>query len=748
MGGIKKSMSIRHRILSVLVCLILAGSCINFSDLKSPLDGIKLMINYNIFNTFLSFTFVDAATGTPIGATNNETVDVQISGAASSSVVDQLGNHKTAYSSVFGLLSLALNPKDPWKPTLQNKLGIQIDATCPNYKPASLNLRIDSTGKYQYNVRMEKSSVDALGIKKYAFQLNLNTLGELVNEVTISSTGHEAILKLKKGTQFLSSTRAVELSPYVNLTLTVYTKLNAAPVPGALLENVLLKNNSVQQEALDLYRVVDVEISNSSLHSLTSLGINQMVLRYKIDSLAYHPKTKTSVMPGNDAKTYSWLQNNSQWQLNDSLKIQTDSLGYYVESLITNTGIHAAGMHIGLCAMNGPIAYSLHGSFPTYPVSTLVYVYRKIDMQYVGNVRLDALQSGSPVTLNLNVPANTPVRSYTYAYSGSNAFSATPNYFDYEAGCGTFGQVASSLLYTPPVIIPTVPVSGTATVNVGDGFSTDPFLITANIYLASNNQLLWSNQYSIGKSNNQFNINANLAPNTNVYLQILPTNNQNSFTCTPANYSFNTSSASGLTWQYAVSPIYSTVNLNLSFTRSAGLPNSTYTVKAELINMADLSDVQDILFQVVPGQSAYSVKLYLSKLIQYQVNLKRVDGAPVFMAYPYQFVLGYITQTDYSYTCELSPVVLKPVSITATVICKKTEIIPTLHGYYRTVWEDQWKQTDIVNGVLNINSELNATYVLGLIIDGQMQTGTYLFDATNLNFNFNLDDVNCAKMGW
>jgi len=104
--------------------------------------------------------------------------------------------------------------------------------------------------------------------------------------------------------------------------------------------------------------------------------------------------------------------------------------------------------------------------------------------------------------------------------------------------------------------------------------------------------------------------------------------------------------------------------------------------------MADQSDVQDILFQVVPGQSAYSAKLYLSKLIQYQVNLKRVDGAPVFMAYPYQFVLGYITQTDYSYTCELSAVVLKPVSITATVICKKTEIIPTLHGYYRTVWED------------------------------------------------------------
>ena len=706
------------------------------------------MINYNIFNTFLSFTFVDAATGTPIGATNNETVDVQISGASSQAVVDQLGNRKTSYSSVFGLLSLALNPKDPWKPSSQNKLDIQINATCANYKPASLNIQINNAGNFQYIVMMEKTSVDQLGVKKYAYQLNLNPLGELLNDTTISSTGHEAILKLKKGTKFLSSTRAVELTPYVNLTLTVYTKLNAAPVPGALLENVLLKNSSVQQEALDLYRVADVEISNGSLESLTSLGINQMVLRYKIDSLAYHPISKTSVIPGNDAKVYSWLQKTSQWQLDDSLKIQSDSLGYFVESPLTNTGIHAAGMHTGLCAMSGQIAYSLKGSFPTYPVSTLVYVYRKIDTQYIGNARLDAPQSGAPVVLNLNVPSNTPVRSYIYAYSGSNAFSPSPSYFDYEAGCGNFGQVSSTLVYTPPVINPTVPVSGTVTVNVGDGFSTDPFAVTANIYLASNNQLLWSNQYSIGKNSNQFNISANLDPNANVYLQILAANNQNSFTCVPANYSFNTSSATGLTWQYDVNPIYLTVNLNFSFTRSTDLPNSTYTVKAELINMADQSDIQDILFQVLPGQTAYSTKLFLSKLIQYQVNLKRVDGAPVFMAYPYQFVLGYISQTDYSFTSELSDVVFKQVSITATVICKKTEIIPTLHGYYRTVWEDQWKQIDIINGVMNINSELNATYILGLIVDGQMQTGTYLFDPGTLNFNFNLDDANCAKMGW
>ena len=92
--------------------------------------------------------------------------------------------------------------------------------------------------------------------------------------------------------------------------------------------------------------------------------------------------------------------------------------------------------------------------------------------------------------------------------------------------------------------------------------------------------------------------------------------------------------------------------------------------------------------------------------------------------------------------------VVKPESFTVKVICKQTEIIPTLHGYYRTVWEDLWQQTDIINGVLNISCEINSTYVVGMIVNGQMQTGTYLFDASTLNFNFNLDDADCSKMGW
>lgn len=732
----------------LLISIGLAGSCINFSELKSPLDGIKLIINYNIFNTFLSFSFVDSETGALIGATGTANVAVKISGASSPAVVDQLGNHEETYNSVFGFLSLALNPNDPWKPSVQSKQTFQIDATSAGYKAVNLTLQLDSTGKYDYRVMMEKINAGASGYKKYFFLLNLNGNGELKEDFSFITTGNEAALKLKKGTQFQNATGGVEKGTPVNLTFTVYTRLNAAPVPGALLENIQLKDQTVRQVALDIYRVLDVKFTNKTSDLLASTVINPIVLRYKIDSLAYSPVTKKAILPGNDLKTYTWLQGKTLWQQDDSMKLGKDANGYYAESAINSSGVHAAGMHIGLCAMSGQQTFALQGLFPSYPVSVLIYLYRKIDSRYIGNTRLDALQNGSAVPMNVIVPENTPVRSTLNSYSGTNQFTANPNYFDYEAGCGSFGQLGSTLTYKPPVIIPTVTVSGHVKITVGNGFSTDPFMISASIYQASDNSVLWSKNFSVGKTSNEFDISAALPVNTNSYIRVVAVDGQNAFNATPANLSFNTSSATGLAWNFSIVPINASVNLNFNFTRNINLPNSNYLVKAVLTNMADQSSAGEIIFHVIPGQTAYTTKLSLARDKQYKINLKRVDGAPLFMAYPYEFVPGTITQTDYTYDVELSDVVIKQLALKAKVVCDKTEIIPTLHGYYKTVWDDQWQQTDIVNGVFNLACQINATYVVGLIVNGKMETDTYQFDGTKLDFNFALDASNCATMGW
>ena len=118
------------------------------------------------------------------------------------------------------------------------------------------------------------------------------------------------------------------------------------------------------------------------------------------------------------------------------------------------------------------------------------------------------------------------------------------------------------------------------------------------------------------------------------------------------------------------------------------------------------------------------------------------------MAYPYEFSLGNSLQKEYSFESELSPVVRKTITITAKVVCPKSEIIPSMHGYYRTVWEDEWKEADIKNGALTGECEINGTSQIGLIIDGKMEITTLKLDDKVLYFEFGLTDDECSKMGW
>ena len=59
-----------------LFLLIFADSC----KVKNPLEGAKLIINYDILKTYINVQFEDAATGNLIGFEGNDQVRVTIYG--------------------------------------------------------------------------------------------------------------------------------------------------------------------------------------------------------------------------------------------------------------------------------------------------------------------------------------------------------------------------------------------------------------------------------------------------------------------------------------------------------------------------------------------------------------------------------------------------------------------------------------------------------------------------------------------
>jgi hypothetical protein len=737
----RKKMNL-HSLKWLLICILLF-SCNKFDNLKSPIDGFKAIINYDIFNTFLSFRFIDAETGNLIGGGNDDQkVTVTFSGASAEAVIDQLGNHEESFKSVYGLMSLALNPNDKWVSSPDNVASIHIEANCDNYKTSDLDIRIDTTGKYEYLVMMEKTSVETTGVKKYVFHLKLNNKGELIEKFNFTSTANEVTLAIPEGTQFAKANGEIDTSSTVTVSLTIYNTISNAPIPYSLLQNIIDDKGTIRKMALDLYSVIDISIKNSASEFLTNPLNHPLTVRHKIKNSAYQPEKKQIIAPGDKVNTYTYHSSMNGWQPNGEFLLQTDPQSNYIISEIDTFCLHASGMHIGLCELSGNIKYNLTGDFPTFPVPASLYFYRRFDARYISNQMINIPENGFQNRVTFLSPENTPVQVNIWNYSNTNPFTITPAIFYFDQGCGTFEPVETNLTST------SVPVTGIVKLNFVSSFPENEFEVYADIYKKSDNNHLWRSVYKIGNNQQEFEINTNLPANNEVYLKLTSVRSDNIFESAPVAIDFNTSSATNQLWQFNLTPLYTYSTFNFHFDRAADLPIKAYPIRIDFTNPTTKKVEATTTINVDPGQDDYAVKMFLPNNINYKVNIKRVDNSPDFMAFPYEFRTNNTLEPEYSYTTELSAVVHQNVRITLKVVCAQSEIIPTLHGYYRTEWEDSWHETDMVNGVLAIECEMNAAYIIGMIINGKMEVVHYQIKETDLNLEFKLTDEQCAVMGW
>ena len=738
---------LRRRLLKYFILIIVASgtflfACNKFDELKSPLNGFKVVIDYDIFDTFVSFRFIDAASGELIGGVDDEKVRISISGASAEAVVDQLGNHEKSYESVYGLLSLAINPKDEWVPTMQNQLNLIIDAESDEYKPAHLEVNIDSIGNYVYQVMMERTNVDALGIKTYTLNMEMDDEGRVQKPLNFSSTGGEVNIQIPEGTRFLNENGEIENSSEVTVTLMVYNKRNMVPVANTLLANVSVTEGDTKSMAVDLYKIVDISVLNGNSELITAPVDHPFTIRYKVDSAAFYPIANRKIQNGDFIYTYTYRPDGSRWEIDNETVIQSDSTGYFALSEIKSFSLHAAGMHTSLCELTGEMKFNLTGDFPSFPVPLRVYLYRKTDNSYISNVLVNVPESGFKAAINYSVPAETAVRLSVYQASNTNSFSASPTHFYYEEGCGNFGSLETTLTST------SVKVKGALNVNLSEAFPDEIFDINAELVNQSNNGVLWRAKYTIDKFQNEFEVNTSLPANANIYLRIVPVDNANNFEVEPLNYTMNTGDGIDQSWNFTITPINTRVKFNLELNRNDNFTSNDLKIRADITDKATKKVEKSLIFNVNSSDNIYQEELLLSNKKSYNLNLKRVKGSAAFMASPYEFDLGNTLQNEYNIGTSLEPVVKSTLTLNVKVVCPKSEIIPTLHGYYRTVWEDDWKECDIINGTLTIECELNATYYVGLIIEGNMEVTTYKFEEGKTDFLFELSESKCSKMGW
>ncbi|MCD6331633.1 MAG: hypothetical protein J7L89_00005, partial [Bacteroidales bacterium] len=109
-------------------------------------DDLIISLDTNIIKTFLSLRFYDATTGQLIGNNGVDGVEVHFSGRDAGAVVTQVGERVDQAVSLSGIISLGLDPYDPYRIEPGHPVLITMTVQASDYEKVTLDLVVSKTG--------------------------------------------------------------------------------------------------------------------------------------------------------------------------------------------------------------------------------------------------------------------------------------------------------------------------------------------------------------------------------------------------------------------------------------------------------------------------------------------------------------------------------------------------------------------------------------------------------------------------
>ncbi len=727
----------------VLLLSLLLGiiSCEKFEELETPTEGVDVILNYDIFDTFITLRMIDAPTGELVGAADDEKVTVNITGAASDAIVDQLGNHSTVFQSVYGIINLALNPKDPWVPSEDNILELNFNADNNSYKASDLSLELDSVGNYICDIYMEKNNVESLGVKEYTLILPLDETNSLKDEFSFMSTGDEVSLDISAGTKFLDQEGAVVTGDFVKMNIKLYLDKNKAAVPHSLISNLKTLDGSVSEYAIDYYNIFELSFYDECNEAIQGTS-TPFPATFQIDEDNYNPNEKRAVKADDFSYLYCYNEEDGQWEEQDKFELSQSGSGYKVETLLSTSSFKSLGNSASTCTLSGQIKFQMMNTFEQLPVGANLLLYREFDNKLIGSKSLSIEGNGQQFDFNYTSIEGEAIRFQVKYQSVNNPFNVNSSDFYFDEGCGILEDMLVSNITSTRVQI-----DGQLRVNCSGFIPTEGLDAYVDIYQTSDNTRLYRKRVTLTSSENLIDISTGTLADNDVYVKLTPITSIYTVDVSSQNNYFNTSLGS-FNWVSNVSIQDNSNEFNFIFDIDDSFGNQEIKVKADFYNKKTKRIDRSVTFLVSNETSVFHQKLLLSGDTNYTIKIKRFADARQFMAFPYEKEFNSSNKDVINFNIELLPVTKEYVNAEVEILCGESIIYPSINGMYRTVWDDTWTNVEIEDGFFIDYLEIGATYQIGTVYENKLESIFYDVEETDIDVQMEIDGDFCEDIGW
>ena len=656
-------------------------------------------------------------------------------------MVDNLGNHSTVFNSVFGIINLSLNPKNPWIPTQNNVLEFEFSTENENYKPAKCVVNIDSKGNHNFDIYLERKNVEKLGIKEYTYSLYLNDESTLDKQFSFSTTNNELSFSIPKNTSFTDKDGKKVTNQKITLNIKYFLNISKVPIPKNLINNVREADGRTSNKAVDFYHIAEVVFYDEKGQQIF-IENNSLLIKFRIFGNHYNPITKKSLQLNDEVQIIYYNSADKIWEIQENSIVQSDSTGFYTEFNSMNSQYIALSNSVNTCKLNARFQINFLNHFEELPVGLRVNLYRKKDNRYIENKVLMVNNSGQTLDINFTSIEEEPIKFFMYNHSNNNPFSVITPVFFSDKSCGEISEPLNVEITSSRI-----QVEGTIKFNFDEPLPNNGITGYADILKKSNNTRLHRSKFYVTSTDSVFYISTGIITNVDAYIKIVSTDEFTTINTIPESIQFNTTNGP-FEWEFELTHQDISRDVVFDFDIDDSFEDRELSIKADFKNMKTATIENSLFFNVSKGNQEISRKIILDKNSEYQIKIKRIEGKELFMAYPYEFKIKKDFHEKIQCRIKLEPVNKKQVTANIKLICGSSIIYPTLNGMYKTVWDDSWKELRIRDGNFSEIFELGAMYEIGTVFENALVSTTYLIDTTIINLTMEIEGKICDSMGW
>lgn|GEM_PF-1543964 len=276
--------------------------------IEDPMADFTVHVAIPNSNTNFTVSFVDPATGWPVGLTDDTDVSIMMTGAGSGSIINQAYELQTNFTVSSGVLTFALD--DAVTPSTANPVSFTINADASGYTDGAIFVSVSDTGDYTFVVNMFNTANLPSGMESGTNTSGSASGGVVSNPISVTTGGGASGATIPAGTQ-LTTASGAPLSG--SLTTTIIYGSNSDPesmgaFPGG---NQVVVNGSPSSFIVGAF--MNMSIVDGSGNSAGSIS-DPLGLMMEISTGTVNPNTGNPIQPGENIPLWGMNPSTGEWE--------------------------------------------------------------------------------------------------------------------------------------------------------------------------------------------------------------------------------------------------------------------------------------------------------------------------------------------------------------------------------------------------------------------------------------------------